>query len=82
MTWNDTYKRGAKVSRTYENEYISITVTNCQHRNDGQWYMNCPELNIDTRLMNIPNECTPEQAQALAVDIVKVRLQTMAKSLT
>lgn len=87
MNWTDatTYSRGntdkKQDSWEMKSGQIRIWISTGHTHYHGKWVMTCHVLRIDAFAMKIPGEATPEQAQELAVRIVKNRLETMLKSL-
>lgn len=87
MVWTDstTYSRLQKDrvqdSWTYQSNSIKITVTKGHIYFYGKWVMHCPQLNMDTVALKIDSSASPEEAQKLAVKMVKARLEYLSNSL-
>lgn len=80
MKWMDTtsYSKGANVrdqnAWTFESSKIRISVLNRHRYYPNKWIMHCHRLNISEKVLDIPFESSPEEAQQAAVAIVRKEL--------
>ncbi len=79
--WTDTTsysqsdKERKQTSWTYDKMRISVVKG---HRDyPDQWVMHCYPVGIDTLKMNIPDDWTPEQAQDMAIRLVRAKLNSL-----
>lgn len=87
MTWADTtkydkYAKGqAQSSWTSQGRNIQIEITNANPIYKKKWVMHCQNLDIYSLLLDVPFDSPPEQAQEMAVLVVRARLNAMLNSL-
>ena len=88
MNWTDgtTYSRDDKERKQtaweLSTDYVRIYITNKHLWFPNKWVIICNDVGISSASeMKIPFESTPEQAQEMAIKIVKHRLKKMFDSL-
>lgn len=87
MEWTDattrTQNNPTPMPNSWElkTKHLRIYITRGHRLDPGKWVMHCHDVRIDTYSMKIDPAATPEQAQELAIRIVRNRLQQMIGSL-
>lgn len=87
MVWSDStsysqsQKERVQNSWTYKNAVLQITVTKGHIYHKGEWVMHCFQIRMDTVPMKLAADASPEQAQELAVKMVRKRLDIFSSSL-
>ena len=85
--WKDTTTRGRGQENkpsdiwSLETSEIRISVMTGHRDYPGLWVMSCYALGIDARQFGAKPEATPEQAQELALKVVRQKLNKMLQSL-